>query len=116
MELSQRLAEITQEAIDYLKQPQNREALVSISRSLEQSDPTKFKNFQTFLITHDPEFKSIFESIAVPMSEQELAVVAAMPGIPDHGNMQDGFAMNLNAETMVQVIPSGENVLRSLSL
>jgi len=36
-ELSKLLAEITQEAIDYLKHPQNREALVTVSRELEQS-------------------------------------------------------------------------------
>lgn len=116
LELSKLLAEITQEAIDYLKNPQNREALVTVSRGLEQSDPVKYKEFQAILITHDAEFKTIFENLSYPLSNKETTIVAALPNQPIVGNMSKGFSAKFDADTSVNVLQDGEIIRRSLSL
>jgi len=115
LELSELLAEITAEAIDYLKHPQNLETLVAISRELEQSDPKRFKEFQSFLISQDVEFKTIFENLSYPLSANEMTIVAALPDAPT-GSMSEGFSANLDSETLVNVIQDGSDISRSLSL
>jgi len=116
LKLSKLLAEITQEAIDYLKHPQNREALVKVSRELEQSNPVKFKEFKTFLITQDVDFKTIFENLSYPLSRDEMTIVAALPTVPKDGNLSKGFSAMLDTETAVTVIQDGSDISRRLSL
>jgi len=109
------LAEITQEAVDYLKHPQNRETLVAISRDLERSNPVKFKEFQSFLVSQDAEFKTIFENLSYPLSTEEMTIVAGLPDIP-RGSMSEGFTANLNNETLVNIMQDGNDISRSLIL
>ena len=116
LELSKALTEITQEAIDYLKQPQNREILVAISRNLEQSDPVKFREFKSFLLSHDSDFGTIFENLSHPLSKDEMTIVSALPSAPKQGNLSDGFSAVLGAETTVKVMQQGSNITRQLSL
>jgi len=109
------LAEITQEAVDYLKHPQNRETLVAISRDLERSNPVKFKEFQSFLVSQDAEFKTIFENLSYPLSTEEMTIVAGLPDIP-RGSMSEGFTANLDNETLVNIMQDGNDISRSLIL
>jgi len=104
LELSELLAEITAEAVDYLKHPQNRETLVAISRELEQSNPKQFKEFQNFLISQDTEFKNIFENLSYPLSAEEMTIVAALPDAPT-GSMSEGLSANLDSYKMGATYP-----------
>ena len=114
LELSELLADITQEAVDYLKVPQNRETLVTVSRELEQSNPAQFRDFKTFLISQDADFKQIFETISYPLSENETTILTALPNRPKKSS--EGYTAQLDKDTSVMVMQNGSDVSRSLAL
>ena len=54
--LSDKIRNITAEAVTYLKQPHHRDELVKITREMQVQDPQQYEAFKGFLISQDAEF------------------------------------------------------------
>lgn len=68
------LQQATEDMLDYLRQPQNRVVLASISRDLMNSG--EYEGFKTFLVNQDPSFAPILAEIEKPQSPSEMTAAA----------------------------------------